>query len=118
MNSELSLSGNGGDLEFRAGPVQYVSGPRWELNVSASGDHNYIATTVYMDEAIRLRDWLTRTIALSAPGVYEVPLKPSPCPDCRATGRTTAAKGGDGGMCSRCNGSRYIWMTSAQSSTP
>jgi hypothetical protein len=44
----------------------------------------------------------------------EVPLVPSPCPDCRATGRAIAAKGGgDGGICLRCNGTRYIWTANA-----
>lgn len=37
-----------------------------------------------------------------------------PCPDCRATGRAIAAKGvGYCGICLRCNGTRYIWMTNA-----
>jgi hypothetical protein len=59
--TELRL-GTCDDLEFRAGIVRYQSGDRWELNITADGDYNYIATTIYMDDAIRLRDWLTQVI--------------------------------------------------------
>jgi hypothetical protein len=66
MKPEFSLFGNGGDVDFRAGIVRYQSGDRWELNIAAAGDYNYIATTIYMDDAVRLRDWLTQVIAVAS----------------------------------------------------